>query len=282
MKIIRRVFLGVFIIVLLGWQYWCYEDAYPLVEACQKDDYERVAELLEEKGGRNINRASGSPILLAWAPELWPMTPLVASCRIGNEDIIKLLLEKGAKPWIGCGWGYPLNLLLDGYYPDIDGLVRELVNNGASVDTKNVNGETALLQVAGGTAVHNTVEEEKIITSTYIFFLNRAKIKNPHSSFSGENSFLKAARANNVTLTKYILDEGYSDINYKDKEGRTALFDLYVEEANNPDDPAVRMTKYLLERGIDTNIRDNEGMTALEYSRKEGYTEVVKVLEAAE
>ena len=45
---------------------------------------------------------------------------------------------------------YPLNLLLDGYYPDIDGLVRELVNNGASVDTKNVNGETALLQVAGG------------------------------------------------------------------------------------------------------------------------------------
>ena len=60
-----------------------------------------------------------------------------------------------------------------------------------------------------------------------------------------------------------------------------ALFDLYVEEANNPDDPAVRMTKYLLERGIDTNIRDNEGMTALEYSRKEGYTEVVKVLESA-
>lgn len=286
-RLLLLALIGVF---FFAFQLWCYIDAAPLVEACFHGDTPRVEKILKETNGRNINRVSGSPILLAWHPEFWPKTALQTACTVGDDKLVVLLLEYGADPRRrGIGDRHPLNLLVCYYDEGDDRLVRAFVNRGASVETRDDLGRTGLLESAGclpnvgdGEAYIHSEKAEKEITEIYRFLRAHASDKDPVEKERGTNAFLEAARADNLTLVKYILDKGYSDINFRDKAGQTALFLWDVEAPNDPDDPAVRMVKFLLRRGIDVTIRDNDGMTALEYSRKEGYTEIVKLLEKAE
>ena len=62
-------------------------------------------------------------------------------------------------------------------------------------------------------------------------------------------------------------------INLKDREGRTALY-LAVKG----DNPA--KVRLLLDYGADKTIRNNAGLTALEYARTYNHTECIKVLES--
>lgn len=65
----------------------------------------------------------------------------------------------------------------------------------------------------------------------------------------------------NYDLLRELIDHGL-DVNYQDKNGRTALF--YVTKKNGPKTKDIEIVKYLLDHGADANIKDKNGKTAFD------------------
>ena len=84
-----------------------------------------------------------------------------------------------------------------------------------------------------------------------------------------------AANDGNGRLVHYLLESGH-DINFRDEDGRTALF-MAVDETY------YALAIFLLERGADPNIPDNEGDTPLDiakYSHLYRHSKVTEMVDA--
>ncbi|MBF0382813.1 MAG: ankyrin repeat domain-containing protein [Magnetococcales bacterium] len=85
--------------------------------------------------------------------------------------------------------------------------------------------------------------------------------ENLEASISNEELLFKAIAENDLKLTKSLIREGV-DINYRDSDGRTPLFNAvyggdYFHGNFN------RITEYLLQKGADPNVIDRFGYTSL-------------------
>jgi len=94
--------------------------------------------------------------------------------------------------------------------------------------------------------------------------VNYAKVKN------GRTLLMKAAYYGKVTVIQFLYGQCFEfDIdfkhNYRDKWGWTALH-IAIMRVTNPN--RAEVVKALIENGIDKNIRDNWGLSALDWARK--------------
>ena len=88
---------------------------------------------------------------------------------------------------------------------------------------------------------------------------------------SREHKFHHAAWTDDFATVEAMLNEGIN-INHKDGAGWTALM-FAAARANS-----VELTSFLIARGADATIRDNDGLTALEWSVKYNKDEAAAVL----
>lgn len=237
----------------------------PLVFASRQGDLETVKVLVEAKADVNQTTHYG-----------W--TPLLTATQNRNYRIGRYLLEHGADPNIANKGGWtPLYIATDnrniegGDYPvrapDTDHLeyIKLLLDHGA-----NVNARVCGIQSTDKVCKGDSTETRTIFTMQWLYE-------------DGATPFWRAAQSGDVTLMKLLLAKG-ADPKIRTAHNVSALAvaagigwveGITFEWSEKDNLEAVRMC---LDAGIDPNVADDEGRTALHGAAHKGRNEVVKLL----
>ncbi len=89
---------------------------------------------------------------------------------------------------------------------------------------------------------------------------------------NGQNALMYAVQiADNIDVLRCLVEKGGAQLNYIDKEGRTALM-LAAESGQ------LEMVNYLLVKGADASISDNAGKKVLDYAKVEERGDIRELL----
>ena len=204
-------------------------------------------------------------------------TPLLEACENRDVDMIRLLVEKGADVNKGSNVveAYPFTTVLSmGFLWDGEDVVWLLIDNGADLAVDSRDGTVP--QAMFSLKVNDDDVEKQERTLALLTYLDEQGIPLKSSSewrSYGINKLLGyAARCNQVLSCKYLLDNGYYEVDeIVDRYGRTSLIIAAKEGSHGA-------CKLLLEYGADKSIKDNEGKTAYDYAIENGYAEVAELL----
>uniref|UniRef100_A0A914DN02 Major sperm protein n=1 Tax=Acrobeloides nanus TaxID=290746 RepID=A0A914DN02_9BILA len=148
---------------------------------------------------------------------------------------------------------------MDAAYENQIEIVRYLLEKGADLNRKDMNGSIALHYAA------QNKNDNKLIVE--LLLKHGADIE--HQNTEGETCLMTASSRNNIEVVCYLLEKG-ADSNIKDKYGRTALF--YVVNENK------LIVKLLLEHGADIEHQNTKGVTCLMYASYNNRIEIVRYL----
>jgi ankyrin repeat protein len=237
----------------------------PLIYAAREGCFD-CAQLLVEAGA-DVNQVSN----YGW-------TPLLTATQNRHYKLADFLLDHGADPNRANkgGWA-PLYLATDnrnieaGDYPvrrpDMDHLdfIRLLLDKGAKVNARICGAESSDKECKG-----DTTETRTNFTMQWLYE-------------DGATAFLRAAQSGDVTLMKLLLERG-ADPKLQSAHKDTALAVAagigWVEGVTFEWSPqeSLEAVKMCLDLGIDPNVVDDQGRTALHGAAHKGRTEVIQLL----
>jgi ankyrin repeat protein len=236
-----------------------------LIFAARQGDLDSVKLLVEAKA--DVNQVSN----YGW-------TALLTATQNKNYQIGKYLLEHGANPNLANYGGWlPLYLATDnrdiegGDYPirpaDMDHLdfIKLLIDKGADVNGRNCGKKSTATVCAG-----DSTETRTIFTNQWLYE-------------DGATAFVRAAQSGDVTLMKLLLAHG-ADPKIATAHNVSALATAsgigWVEgityqwsEADN-----LEAVKLCLDLGIDPNMVDSDGRTALHGAAHKGSVKAIQML----
>ena len=149
--------------------------------------------------------------------------PLHLACQKGSKSIVRVLLSNGANPNLQDKKGYTAL-----FYADDDDMVYTLLLHGKDLDPN-------ILDHEGRSATHLHVEMRRRVCTS-------------------------------------ILEHDEIDLNLQDKQGRTILHQAVLQRCHLHD------IKALITRGADCDKQDFDGNTALHFAVNSGSGDVVKLL----
>jgi len=239
---------------------------------CKKDSYSKIRDLLErDKETINVQNSVGWTALI--------MAVCYTSTTNGNNNIVKLLLEKGADinlkevDVIGetpCG----STALMYAHNIEMVKLLLKYDKTGDAINAVDTNGNNLIMglcHVLHYTSL-NDIEKEKAVKIIYYLIdryscdlsVQNKEGKNvlmilfrPHDPTIYNNGYSQQCRCNNE-LAKYMVEKGV-DIDQVDFRGNTILRYLCLHSGERHRD----FVKYLVGKGCDLNIQDNIGQTIL-------------------
>ena len=254
-----------------------YEGYTPLMLAVAKDDLAMARMLLEEGADPNDGSFKGSPLHQA--------------ARNAGPDIVRLLLDKGARiNEEDSQHRTPLviarelrrtqieDLLVSRGGQDVDkaARIRQAVERG---DRQAV---TALLDegipvethVANGTALLDAAAENGDVEMARLLVLRGASVK--RANHLRRTPLHYAAWKGKTAVAEFLINQG-ADINAQDWEGQAPLHGAVYWAQSHPAD-ALAVIKLLIAKGAAPQIRDNEGRTPAELAKKYGTDDVRALL----
>ena len=199
--------------------------------------------------------------VLAFAPPKFGRIARVTShlpeaVRLGNRQIVEVLLEAGADPnFRGNGSVPALMSLSDKATPE---LVHDLILAGAKLNARDDYGDNALM-IAVGTS-NTAVLKELIGTGAQLSATNSV----------GETALFAAARNKNSEVVALLLDAGVN-VNAKNENGENALMAMLSNGT-------FENFKTLIDRGANTGSVNDEGRTALMLAVENEDAQLAKLL----
>ncbi|KAJ5710597.1 hypothetical protein N7488_004753 [Penicillium malachiteum] len=167
-------------------------------------------------------------------------TPLHTAARVGNINIVKILLENGVSADVACERGLisPLLWLCEKSDPDLD-VVRSLIQKGANTH--------AIDPEEGRTALHFATRS---VHATLAEILLESGAEVNTTSFNGDLPIHEAIYNNNLNVVKVLITYG-SSLSKKDSSGRTPL-KIAIDHANQ------ELISVLIAAGGKIEQEDNE------------------------
>jgi ankyrin repeat protein len=212
-------------------------------------DLEKTKLLLDNKASLNIQTKRGN-------------TPLLIACVGENQqDIIRLLLDRGADPLARNQMGATA-LMRVALFGDT-AIARGFLNKGVDINAKTKESETALFGAV------------KCVNKTMVhWLLNNGADANLMDNYKAL-PLAYAVVVDEITLVDALLGKT-KEINNPDIDGMTLLMWATYNENDNP-----RVIQALLDRGALINLKDKNGATALTWALKKGNTATVALLKKA-
>ncbi|UKZ61775.1 uncharacterized protein TrAtP1_003034 [Trichoderma atroviride] len=281
-----------------GWK----NDRLPLFLWAAKHQQESIIKLLLDKGAEVDLKNKYGPILLRWAARgghrgfaEWlidrgvevdsksfsygDLTPVSIASSYGNEDIFRLLLEKGANVEAKDDNGQML--LLFATKRRHKETIKLLLEKGANIDTKDNMGQTSLLlaieersigivelllEKGADIEAKGNKGRTPLLRAVAIGYpmedgiklLLEAGANTEAQDNDGWTPLLLALEAKTVRIANLLLEKG-ANIEAKDNEGRTPLLRATTIYENS------EAIKLLLQYGADIEAKDNEGRTPLSW-----------------
>lgn len=231
--------------------------------ACQTGNLEQVRAFLRQ--GFDLEQRDGART---------GRTPLYVACKFGRLDIVRVLIHRGADVNVQTAdeRSTPLHIATKRGHTNV---VRELLKNNANVTLRNVVGFTPLHFACcfGGNLE---------IFKALIDHGNRINL-NDKDNF-GQTCLHLASASSKVTIVKELINLKVN-INETNNKNETALHLIARGcEGWRFNEPQSRLRykeilELLLNHGIDTSIRNNEGRLAKELTTREDCIELFNFYE---
>jgi serine/threonine-protein phosphatase 6 regulatory ankyrin repeat subunit B len=187
--------------------------------------------------------------------------PLIVACRQGDIEAIEILLSKGADPNEMSGFS-----AIEAVYasPKKDNrleIAQLLVKHQADVTLHIGKVNAVFLEL-------NYSKDEAISWDNIRFLVDNGC---PTTDYY-ENTILHyASRNGSVYIADKILSEKLVDIDAQNQDGSTAII-FATQEGDR------QMVQYLLSKGCDKQIADNNNKTAYDYAVEDGNAEIAELL----
>lgn len=178
-------------------------------------------------------------------------------------------------------------------------MVRQLLQNGASIYAHDGKGQTALLLAVD----RNHVESAKLLIEAgadvnaqdrqldsplllagargYLEIVKLILVAKPdftiYNRFGG-TALIPACERGHVEVVKELLQTDV-DINHVNRLGWTALLEAIILSDGGPRHQEI--VRMLMKAGADMNLPDGDGITPLQHARNKGFTPIVHMLESA-
>ena len=232
-----------------------------LYTAAQEGDVERVKKLVE--AGMPINEKT-----------LNGRTPLQSACFYGHLPVVEYLVEHGGN--MNERDTYGLTPMHYACYKRHLNVVVYLIEHGGNVNERTEDGWTPLLLAAQEghlSIVECLVEHGAIVNAKYVQGRTHFAScnSNIHQFLEPYTDICIASSTGNIRALDYIIKRGESNINTKDKYGKTGMH--YAAMKGH-----LYAVNLLICNGGDAQMKDKRGRTALHYACEEGHLEVVKCL----
>ena len=240
-----------------------------LLDAVRNGDNEAVQKLLQSKTDINLAAADGTTAL-HWAahesdtalvnlllvhganPDAandYGITPLWLACTNQNADMVQKLLQADANPNTALWTGE--TVLMNCAQTGTTGAVKALLEHGANVNaSESKKGQTALMWAAANS--HSEV--------TGLLVKQGANIS--AKSASGFTPLLFAARSGDVESAQILMGAGASPDEATEIQGNA----LVIASAGGHEE----LSLLLLKAGANPNSTDENGITALHHSARNG------------
>lgn len=198
---------------------------------------------------------------------------LLSASTAGSIETVRLLVSKGADPK-AIGSGDRNGLIVAATANDLD-MVRYFLDQGLNVNSVNrtdSSGHTTLMAAA---AQGNTEMVRLLLqrgADANMASTDAATVKNGQLAFKGKTALMIAASYGSPELIRALLD-AHANVNAHDVAGMTPL--IFAVSSENQD-PAV--VKLLLSAGANATAKTTTGETALDWARKYGSPDVLKLL----
>lgn len=199
-------------------------------------------------------------------------TPLMAAAEKPSTELIKLLLEAGARTSVNAKDNEGRTALMSASQQSNVEAIKTLLEAGAGVNAKDKLGRTALMYGHAYKYRPASLEPFK--------FLIGAGANVNDADGAGQTPLMLAAQGNFSEEVKTLLGAGArASVNARDGHGKTAL--LYLK-SELYDDASPEMIKVLAAAGADVNAADEEGQTLLMTLADEGFHDdpILALLEA--
>ena len=201
------------------------------------------------------------------------MTPLlIAANNAGSAEIVRLLLAKGADPKATAEGG--TTLLAAATANDLD-MVRLFIEKGVDVNAADAKGNTPLQFAASN---GNLVMVKLLLSrgaAVDTATTGATKVRKGPVALNHLTALMFAAPYGTPELLRTLIDAG-AKVNGRDIRDMTPLMLAVSSENQNPE-----VVRLLLEKRADVKAKSNLGETALDWARKFGNPEVVRMLERA-
>ncbi len=227
-----------------------------LMEAVDKGRLEDVRKILAEGG--NVNALADYP---SGEHSEGLVTPLMLASRAGHEEIVRLLLEKGADPNI-FGSIVPADGVTALMWAAEEGhlaVARLLADNGANIDACDSEGATPL-NIA---AAWGRVTLVKLLLERGAPIDSKDRYCTP--------PIFRAAANGHADVLELLFNSGADPNSAEYATGWPAL--MFAAEAGQ-----AQAVKLLLARGASVDFKDEDGNTALGKSIQMGHKEVTELL----
>jgi ankyrin repeat protein len=155
-------------------------------------------------------------------------------------------------------------------------VVQVLLERGANVEARSNNGETALMAAACECA---SIDMPETLESLKLLLAKRADINAKDKQ--GQTALMSASSAGETENVRLLLDSG-AKIDLRDSDGNTALM-LAASAGPCNSVRAIETSdsvKLLVTRGANPSVRNKRGSTALELAQRAGRSDVVSILKS--
>lgn len=144
-------------------------------------------------------------------------------------------------------------------------LAKLLIDNGANVNLQDHIQDSPYLYAAA---------QGK--TEILAYILEHSKPDQKIYNRFGGNALIPAAEKGHLDNVKLLLEKGQVDINHQNNYGYTALIEAVALRDGSAQYQEIVRT--LLDYKANKELRDNNNMTALDYAKQLGYSEMVSLL----
>jgi len=156
-------------------------------------------------------------------------------------------------------------LIAAAFANDVDA-ARGLIARGADVNAKDDTQQSAYL-----IATSEVGDDPRLLELT---LANGARV-NDKDSYDG-TGLIRAAERGHPRMVRRLLDAGI-DRNHVNRLGWTALHEAVVLGDGGP--AHVATVRELMRGGVDVNVPDGDGVTALQHARERGFRAIVRALD---
>lgn len=242
-----------------------------LILAVQKSSYKMVELLLEN--GADINKIGG---LKEGTTPLHEAVYSDYSRKHDDLEMVKILLENGAD--VNIRSGYKIRnvtaLQHSAWYSNDVEIMKLLIQYNSDVNLDSGSPLRTVIFSKTRRKDFNRLEFAKLLIG------NGADVN--LSDIQGNTALHKAVKEREYKIVKLLILNG-ALVDKKNNDGQTPLLYLsYWSQIEGTDiDKRIEIFRLLLEEGVDLNILDNNGKTALDYAKSKEYTkEIVSFLQS--
>jgi uncharacterized protein len=191
---------------------------------------------------------------------------LIVAARAGDLDRVRSLLERDADVLARDATG--ATALVAAAYGNHVEAARLLVDAGADVNVKDNTEQSAYL-----IATSEVGDDPRLLELT----LAHGADVDAKDSYNG-TGLIRAADRGHIAILRRLLETPI-DVDYVNRLGWTALLEAII--LGGGDDRHTEVVRLLVGAGADLNLADGDGVTPLAHARRQGYSEMVTILERA-